>query len=538
MQRRRLLLQLSQAAAALAWHQVFAADRPLAQRGVQPLDLDSEARAWAPVGEVFSLGVASGEPRPDSVVIWTRLAPQPLKPDGGMPPAAVPVRWVVALDARFERVVASGQLLAHPDSAHSVHVEATGLLPERTHFYRFEAGGQTSPVGRTRTAPLPEAHPKRLRVALASCQHYEAGNFTAHREIAAADVDLVAFVGDYIYESELPAYLRVRSHPHRFPLEQADFTLADYRVHHASYKLDADLRACHAAHPWLLVWDDHDVVNDYAGDTDPDLPNLDAFLKLRTAAYRAYFEHLPISPNRAPIGPAMRMHERYEWGTLAEFWTVDTRQHRDPHVCGGRHAPENGKLLWACKAAEASERTMLGGSQEAWLAEGLAGSTRAWKFIVQSTQVSPGTIRSPFGRLVYADGWDAYPAARSRLMQAIAQPRVPDVVCLGGDVHRHVAARLRMDPTDLHSPVVASEIVGTSISSRGLSELLNSWLQNGNPDMLHARSDERGYVLLDISPSQVQVEFRGTPHPVRPDSRLHTQARYVIDRGVPGPRKV
>lgn len=528
MQRRHLLLQLSRAAAALAWQQVFA---PTAH--AQP----PTAQDWTSPSEVFTLGVASGEPRADSVVIWTRLAPVPLQADGGMPAQAVPVRWQVARDARFERIVASGQVLAQPGAAHSVHVDVGGLQPQRSYHYRFEAGGQRSPVGRTRTAPEPDAANRRLRVAVASCQHYEAGHFTAHREIASADVDLVAFVGDYTYENDLPAYLRVRRHLHRFPASEADFTLADYRQHHASYKLDADLRACHAAHPWLLVWDDHDVVNDYAGDTDPDLPDTQAFLRLRTHAYRAYFEHLPISPSRAPVGPAMRMHAHYPWGQLAEFWTVDTRQHRDPHVCHGVHAPDNGGLLWRCAAAEAPDRTMLGAEQGAWLAEGLAGSSRAWKFIVQSTQITPGSIRSPLGRLLYADGWDAYPAARNRLMQAIAQPRVPDVVCLGGDVHRHVAGNLRIDPANPRSPIVASEVVTTSISSRGLSELLNNWLRDGNPDMLHARSDERGYTVLDITPAQVQIEFRGTPHPVRPDSRLHTQARYVIDRGVPGPRK-
>ena len=183
------------------------------------------------------------------------------------------------------------------------------------------------------------------------------------------------------------------------------------------------------------------------------------------------------------------------------------------------------------------ERTMLGQSQAYDVAEQLASSTCDWKFIVQSTQMSPGVLRSPLGPLLYADGWDAYPAARRRFTEAIAQPRVPDVVCLGGDVHRHVAANLRLDPADPASPIIASEIVTTSVSSRGLSELLSSWVKRGNPDLLHVRGDERGYVLLDITPKQVQVEFRSTPHPVRADSRLRTQARYVIERGQPGPRK-
>jgi alkaline phosphatase D len=528
MQRRRLLLQLTQAAAALAWQQVFAPGA----RAQSP-----ELNDWTAPGEVFTLGVASGEPRPDSVVLWTRLVPAPLQPDGGMPPRAVTVQWEVAADAHFTQVVQMGMTLADPDTAHSVHVEVKSLQADRHYFYRFEAGGQRSPVGRTRTAPEPFASNHRLRMALASCQHYEMGYFAAHRDMAAADLDLVLFVGDYIYETEASGVYQVRRHPHSFPRDPSKFTLDDYRLHHASYKLDADLRANHAAHPWLLVWDDHEVMNDYTGVVARELPDRLAFLKVRTAAYRAYFEHMPVSPSRAPVGPTMRMHERYEWGQLAEFWTVDGRQFRDRPVCTGWHAPQGGGVLWHCKAASDDKRTMLGTDQEYWLADGLAASTRDWKFIVQPTQITPGMIRTPMGALSYADGWDAFPAARARLMSAIAQPRVPDVVCLGGDVHRHVAANLRLDPMDLKSPIVASEFVASSVSTKGLGELLNNWMKANNPDLLHMRSDERGYALFDITPQQVVCEFKGTPHPVRANAHLKTQARYVVERGVPGPRK-
>ncbi|MDE2402829.1 MAG: alkaline phosphatase D family protein [Burkholderiales bacterium] len=529
MQRRELLRHLSLTAAAVAWQQLFA-PAVRAQASTQ--------HDWRETAEVFTLGVASGEPRPTSVVLWTRLAPKPTQPDGGMPAQSVPVQWEVATDARFANVVRADVGLADPARAHSIHVDVSDLQPGCEYFYRFQAAGQTSPVGRTRTAPDPLEATPRLRVALASCQHYEAGHFSVHRDIAASDVDLVLFVGDYIYETELPGPLRVRQHSHVFPDDPANFTLSDYRLHHAAYRQDADLRASHAAHPWLMVWDDHDVLNDYAGDSEPD-HKLDAaqFVKLRAAAYQAYFEHLPISPSRAPVGGRMLMHERYEWGQLAEFWTVDTRQFRAAHVCKGWRGPSNGRMLFNCPEVLQPERSMLGQDQEFWLADGLASSTRAWKLIVQSTQVSPSGLKSPMGRLLYGDGWDAFPAARERLMAAIAQPRVPDVVCLGGDVHRHVAANLRLNPADPTSPIIASEIVTSSITSRGLSELLTQWMKAANPDLLHARSDERGFVLLDISPSQLCCEFRATAHPVRADSRLHTQARYVIDRGVPGLRR-
>jgi alkaline phosphatase D len=528
MQRRDLLRHLTRSAAALAWQQMFGS---LAQAQGPTLD------NWRESAEVFTLGVASGEPRPDSVVLWTRLAPKPAQADGGMPLQAVAVQWEVASDPRFASVVRAGSELADAARAHSVHVEVTGLQPGREYFYRFQAAGQFSPVGRTRTAPDPTEATPRLRMALASCQHYETGHFSVHRDIAASDLDLVLFVGDYIYETDARAYLRVRRHPHQFPDSEVDFTLSDYRQHHAAYRLDADLRASHAAHPWLMVWDDHEVLNDYAGMTEPDGLDAAHFVKLRAAAYQAYFEHLPISPKRAPVVASMRMNERYEWGQLAELWTLDTRQFRSEHVCHGWRGPSNGRMLWRCAEALKPERSVLGEDQEAWLAEGLAASTRAWKFIVQSTQISPSGLSGPFGHLLYGDGWDAFPAARERLMAAIAQPRVPDVVCLGGDVHRHVAANLRLRPGDPQSPIVASEIVTSSITSPGLSELLTQWIKAVNPDLLHLRSDQRGYVLLDVTAQQVACEFRATAHPVRADSRLHTQARYVIDRGVPGPRK-
>jgi alkaline phosphatase D len=429
--------------------------------------------------------------------------------------------------------------VAEPDAADSVHVLVEGLQPGLAYHYRFEAGGQRSPVGRTRTAPAPQEAVGNLRMALASCQHLEHGHFTVHREIAAADLDLVLFVGDYIYCNQSPGHLRVRTHPHAFPKSPAEWTLADFRVHHASYKLDPDLRACHAAHPWLLVWDDQEVFSDYAGHSAPSVRDVQVFLRLRTAAYKAYFEHLPVSPRKVPMGSHMPMQGQYRWGRLADLWTLDTRQWRDGTPCDGPlHAPMRGKLLWRCDAAEAQARTVLGDRQEQWLAQGLASSDAQWKFVVQSTQMAPGLIRTPLEPLVYSEGWDAYPAARARLLEAVAQPRVQDVVFLGGDVHRHVAAGLRLDPADLQSPIVASEFVCTSVSSVGVSEVVNAWIKRGSPDVQHMRSDERGYALIDVTPLEVTCDFRGTPHPVGPKARLRTQARYRVERGQPGPRRV
>lgn len=514
------------AAMLLAWQRVFAA-APSAAPALQN---------WAERAEVFTLGVASGEPLPTSVVLWTRLAPRPAEPEGGMPPQPVVVQWEVADDLRFGKVVRRGEVVAQPGHAHSVHVEVDGLQSGRQYFYRFMVAGQTSPVGRTRTAPDPRSQTDRLRLALASCQHYEMGAYTAHRDMAASDLDFVLFVGDYIYETEAAPRLRLRRH-------QVDFSdglsLDKYRRHYATYKQDPDLQACHAAHPWLMTWDDHEVLNDYDGDHDAYGLSREAFLEVRAAGYQAYFEHTPISPRRAPVGPNAMMHTRYQWGRLADLWLLDTRQFRSPPPCDGPlHSPWGGRLLWRCEGTTDESRSMLGGAQERWLADSLATSRGAWRLIAQSTQISPGSFKAPGERLLYADGWDAFPAARERLMAAIAQPRVPDVVCLGGDVHRHVAANLRLHPTDLSSPVIASEFTTSSITSRGLSEFLSSVMKAANPDLLHLRSDERGYSLFDITPEALRCDFRATANPVRADARFHTQASYQVERGVPGPRRV
>lgn len=531
MHRRDFLQGASQLAALMAWQTLFAkTDRPAVDA--------SASRGWTAPADTFSLGVASGEPRPNSVVIWTRLAPRPLQPDGGMPAQAVAVVWQVASDPRFTRIVQQGEVVTDPTRAHSVHVEVDGLDSARTYHYRFTAGGLDSPIGHTRTAPALGSDPGSLRFALAACQHYEQGAFTVHREIAAADLDFVLFVGDYVYEG--PTHRRLRRRRHAVEVEQ-DYSLDLYRIHHANYKQDPDLRACHAAHPWLMTWDDHEVRNDYDGihNTEDEDVSTAEFLKRRAMAYQAYFEHLPISPTRGPVGPDAAFYASYQWGTLAQLWLLDTRQWREAQLClSGVHAPWRGRLLWRCTATEAKDRSMLGWPQERWLAEGLASSTSAWRLIGQTTQLAPGGFGTPFGPLLYSDGWDAFPAARERLMAAIAQPRVPDVVVLGGDVHRHLAANLRLHPGDRSSPIIASELIGSSITSKGLSEALNQWMRSSNPDILHARSDERGYALIDLNAQRLRCDFRATAHPVKADSVLHTQASFVIERGVPGPRRV
>jgi alkaline phosphatase D len=368
---------------------------------------------------------------------------------------------------------------------------------------------------------------RRLRLALASCQHYEQGAFAAQRDIASRELDAVLFVGDYIYESSNPR-LRIRAHEGPPPM-----TLAAYRARHATYKLDADLRAAHAAHPWLLTWDDHEVENDYANDHSPSNLGVETFLRRRAAAYKAYFEHMPVSPAVLPAGPVLRIHDRFVWGRLAELWTLDNRQYRDVQPCPDTRGAGS-RLLTECASLGDESRSMLGSAQERWLSQGLAASERRWQVVAQGTQISEAGVDTPRGRRINSDGWDGYPAARSRLLRAIAEPKRPGVLCLGGDVHRHVAANLRLRPNDADSAVIASEFVCSSLTSHGVSESVMAQIRASNPDLVHGRSDERGYVLLDIGPERTSADFLGTRFPVEADARMASQGRFVVEQGRPG----
>ncbi|HWP19071.1 MAG TPA: alkaline phosphatase D family protein [Burkholderiaceae bacterium] len=518
--RRLFLRSLSRTAAALALGSLFGSSTaPLARKPV-------ERPRWS--HEPFTLGVASGMPRPGSVVLWTRLAPRPLDRDWGMTPEAHALHWEVAEDEGFARVVRRGQTLARPEHAHSVHVEVTGLQPGRVYHYRFRSGDVWSPAGRTRTAPPEDAEVDRLRFALASCQHYEQGHYVAHREIAGEDLDFVLFVGDYIYESSNPR-LKLRSHEGPVPTR-----LEMFRRRHALYKLDPDLQAAHAAHPWVLTWDDHEVENDYANDVSWLGGDPAAFLRRRAAAYKAYFEHLPVSPAMAPQGSAMRIHDRFVWGRLAELWTLDGRQYRSPQACLGPDRAGGGRVLTYCGELADDQRSVFGAEQEQWLMQGLRASTRRWKLLGQGSQMSSWGIDTPLGRSIYSDAWDGYPRARERLLRGIHEAGLRDVIALGGDVHRHVAAKLRLRPNDERSPVVASEFVTTSVTTRGLPEMAMALIRAANPDLVHARGDQRGYALVELRPATAHCTFRATDFPVLANARLATQAAYVVIAGEAG----
>lgn len=479
----------------------------------------------------FPLGVASGYPGPEGIVLWTRLAPEPLAPDGtgGMPDRAVSVVWEVAEDPRFERVARRGDALAEARWAHSLHVEVVGLRPGRDYWYRFLFEGQSSAVGHARTAPAPDTAPERLRFAHASCQHYEQGWFTAHRHMAAEDLDLVAFLGDYIYESSW-GRVHVRRHGARAPE-----TLAEYRVRHALYRADPDLQACHAAHAWIVTWDDHEVQNDYAADRSERLWSRARFLALRAAAYRAFYEHMPLPEAMQPRGPNMAIHARLDWGTLARFHILDDRQYRSYQVCP-KPARGGSNLVGSyCGERFDPELTMLGAAQEAWLDAGFASSRARWNVLAQQTLFAPLAQPGMRGQTQHwTDGWDGYPAARQRLVDAMVTRRLSNPLIVGGDVHACYAADILAEPAEGRGAVVASEICGTSITSQGPGELAVQSQLRLNPHLRYANGEDRGYVTTTLSAREARAELRAVESVKWQDAPIATRARFAIEAGRPG----
>jgi alkaline phosphatase D len=492
----------------------------------------------------FSLGVASGAPRPDGFVIWTRLAPEPWQADGAMPAHPVDVSWEVAEDPGFSRVIQRGISQAHPERAHAVHVSVSGLAPERWYHYRFRAGAGSqqavSTVGRSRTAPAPDSRPSLLRFAFASCQQYEQGHFGAYRHMADDAPDLVVFLGDYIYESSWGRE-RVRAHAGGEPR-----TLDGYRLRHAQYRTDPDLQRMHGAAPWILTWDDHEVDNDYAGeqaeDLDPD------FLARRAAAYRAYFEHLPLPAAARPDGASMQLYERYRFGRLAEFMMLDDRQYRSPQACpragrGGSHRVDPTR----CPTLRAPARSMLGAAQERWLEGCLSASRARWNLLGQQTLFSTADRDPGPGESFWTDGWDGYPAARRRLIEALRAHRVENPLFIGGDMHANWVCDVQAqgadgasgaDRADLRSGIVATEFCGTSITSQGRAQAGLERIRAANSHIHLAQGTHRGYGLVELRPSRCTVRLRVVDDVRLPEPAVSDQACFEVKAGQAGAHRV
>jgi len=482
----------------------------------------------------FSLGVASGYPQPEAVSLWTRLAPEPLQ-GGGMPEAAVPVRWEIAADERFRKIVSRGEVMAVPAFAHAVHVLATGLQPARHYWYRFHAGGSTSPVGRTRTAPAAEARNDRFTFAFASCQHYEHGFFAAYRDMARRDLDVVIHLGDYIYESSWGRRQFVRHHDAPEP-----YTLTDYRNRYALYKTDPHLQAAHAAFPWLVTWDDHEVDNDYANDRSQDLDPVGEFLQRRAAAYQAWYEHMPMPPGLYQGGPNMKIYGSHAFGQLAQLQLLDMRQYRDYHVCSRKSRGGGGNQvnIKDCPQLATPGRSLLGAVQERWLEHSLAASAGQWNIVAQTTLMAQADREPGPEKIVYTDGWDGYPLAREKLLRYLRDRKIRNPVVIGGDVHFASANDLRIDFDKPKTPAVAAEFVCTSISSFGPSRARVDAYLDENPHAKFANGTRRGYTHCVVTPKHWETVFMGVINPADEGSKVHELARCVVENGIPGTQRL
>ena len=507
----------------------------------------SAAGLWLPPGaqaqprlqaNPFALGVASGSPAHDSVVLWTRLVLEP-EQALALQQAPVSVRWELAHDEKFSRLIQTGQSQALGGLAYSVHVELQGLEPDRWYFYRFRVGDALSATGRTRTFPAPDAVVARLRLGYASCQRWEHGYFSAYRHMAAENLDLVLFLGDYIYEYP-NASKAVRT-----PTGGWVRTLDDYRQRYALYKSDADLQAMHAACPWLVTWDDHEVQNDYAGLVPGDSGPLVAdFAARRAAAYQAFYEHMPVRASVLMQGVAglaggaeMRIYNRLQYGRLATLHLLDARQYKHAQVCTPPGKGQSGVVNPAgCPAWNDPARSLLGLEQERWLDAGLGrpvSRQASWNVLGQQTLFGQRDFRRGPGQSLWNDGWDGYSSARTRLLDALRKNAVANPVLLGGDVHENWVGQVKADYADAASPAIGVEFCGTSISSRSAGNAKIADVLAENPHFVFADSERKGYGVVELTPRQLTTTLRVVSDVTRQDSGIATLAEFSVQAGRP-----
>ena len=496
---------------------------------------------WIPAGaraqprfaaDPFALGVASGSPRHDSVVLWTRL----MGPGAEATPGkeALMVRWEMAHDERFAHIVQRGQVAALPGLAHSVHVEPGGLQPDRWYFYRFMAGDAVSPVGRTRTLPDPDAVVQKLRLAYASCQRWEHGYFSAWRHMREEDIDVVLFLGDYIYE--YPGALNAV----RMPTGGWVTTLDDYRRRYALHRGEPELQAMHAACPWIVTWDDHEVQNDYAGIAPGNSgPAVEDFARRRAAAYQAFYEHMPVRAAALTqvaaglaAGAEVRLYSRHRIGRLGSIVLLDDRQYRDPQACSRGGRPGSSMVDPAnCPVWDDPSRTLLGAAQELWLDGVFAQAADGWTIVGQQTLFGQRDARPGPGKLLWNDGWDGYPAARNRFTAALQRHKVGNAVLLGGDMHENWVGHVKSDYDRADSAAVGVEFCGTSITSRSSGSTHVADLLAENPHFIFGEATRKGYGVAEFTPARLTTTLRVVEDVTRRDTGIETLARFVVEAG-------
>ena len=496
----------------------------------------ARAQSWQ-AGNPFSLGVASGAPRADGFVLWTRLAPDPMSTDpetpGGMSGGDVAVAYEIATDDAMVNVVRRGEVPAEQHFAYSVHLDVAGLQPGRSYWYRFKSGDAVSPVGRAITLPAPGAALNSLRFGFVSCSNYEHGYFSAYRHLTEENPDVVLYLGDYIYDTIEEKQPIVRHHSDGVPTT----TLPQYRNRYAQYRLDPDLQNLHARVPALVTWDDHEVENDYADQWSQWFVEPARFLLQRAAAYQAFYEHMPVRPIVShPEGPVMRVYDRFTFGDLVEISMIDGRQYRSREACygppnkGGGHLETNA----GCPERLAAGRSMMGFAQEAWLYAGLTNTKAQWNVIAQDVLMAQFREKQNGVDGYWTDDWDGYPANRTRLLKRIQDSKVLNPVVVGGDIHAFFANDLHLDFDDPNSPVVATEFVGTSISSYPAPyEMFKAALPD-NPHVRFFESRRRGYVCVDLERAHMQVRLQVVSDAHDPKADVSTLKTLAVETGKPG----
>jgi alkaline phosphatase D len=477
----------------------------------------------------FTLGVASGDPTPDGIVLWTRLAPEPVDP-ASLGRRAIPVGWRVARDHAMRHVVARGSAFAPSELAHSVHVEVDGLLPGRDYFYQFNTGGEESSVGHFRTAPRAHDLAREVRFAFATCQDWPSGYYTAYRDMMKNDLDLVLHLGDYTYEYAIGSSTgRGIPPPEGFELETVD--LRTYRLRHTLYKLDPDLQAVHALFPFAVIWDDHEVQNDYSGLAPEWSSPSPEFTARRAAAYQAYYEHMPIRLRVAQQpAPGLRIYRRLAWGRLAEFTMLDDRQYRTDNPCG------DGEQL-RCDEALTGNYTMLGRQQERWLGRGFRESTARWNIVAQQlliAQLEHATIQPNW---FWQDAWDGYPLARQRLLEEVVDADVRNPVFLTGDWHSTFVNDLKLDFKDPNAATVATEFVTPALTTGGDGTPYGPYyapMIPFNPHIKYYEGDRRGYFKARVTPQRMQLDLRFVTSVENPTGTGYSGGSWVVEDGQPG----
>jgi alkaline phosphatase D len=476
-------------------------------------------------GDPFAVGVASGDPRSDSVILWTRLVVDPVAPAGGIPDEEVDLVWELAADESFGDVVATGVATATPAMGHSVHVEAGDLDADTWYWYRFTVGETTSPVARTRTLPEADAEPDQLTFAFASCQSWGDGYYTAWRYAAEDDLDLVVHLGDYIYENGV-----VEGDVRQAQVEEA-FDLEGYRQHYALYRSDPDLQAAHLRFPFVFTWDDHEVDNDYAADQQQDADPVDEFLQRRAAAYQAWYENQPVRID-PPDGPDVEIYQAFDYGTLARFYLLDARQFRDDQPCSPAGGPSQGT---ECGDELDDARTMLGPAQEEWLDGAFAESEATWNVIGSSVMMTPLPFTQGAPRAFNFDQWDGFVAARQRLVDSVVANEVANPVVIVGDVHWSQVSGVPSVPEDPDSELLITELIGTSITSApsAAEAAAIDTILEGVPNVQWSNAAQRGYVRVTVTPDEMVADYRLLVTALEPESEVEEMS-WRITSGTAG----